>query len=421
MTILKRGCLAVLTFAILMALLPGMAMTVSAQELAASEDTSMNTPIPEEVYYTGEELVARTRESYQGAKKVSGFWGFYGRCSTLVNSTIVALGINNDYHSCDGKDVYDLYKNMTRTNTGYDVICYGAEAYGLEAALNTVSENGTRNVYNLVVGWQGGRTGASSTYGHTCFIQGIVDGMVYFCESYGLEIADEFYAEGAPVVCTIAEFAEYYNKWAYFEGLIHFDYPDVVAPRMTQMETSLISGNGFTLHFEASDNVGIADIYAKVWRYGETEADAVTVPVTMVGEKAWIRVNTADFADYDGKYYVNCYAVDAKGNASVIGMAEDGLSLYEAEEAAGVYRVKRNSAGVYNAPYIRVNETNTREAAINRGVDVTVAGSIVNADGELWYLLADGGWVHSDALRPVYTWADVWGYVLDFLNSMISG
>ena len=417
MTFLKRGCLAVFAFVLMMMTwMPGLIVEASAQNGASDEYV-----YPEEIHYTGEELVQRTLDAYQGAKKVTGFWGFYGRCSTLVNGTIVALGINADYHSCDGKEVYDLYENMERTNCGYDVVCYSAAEYGLEEALNAASENGTKNVYNLVVGWQGGRTGASSTYGHTCFIQGIVDGMVYFCESYGLEIADEFYREGAPIVCTIAEFAEYYNKWAYFEGLIHFDYPDTVAPKMTEMATDLVSERGFTLSFEASDNVGIEEIYAKVWRYGETEADAVTLPVTMVGEKAWVRINAADFENYDGKYYVNCYAVDGNGNVSVIGMAGDGLSLYAAEEAAGVYRVKWNNTGIYNAPYIRVNDTNTRESSLIRGSLVSVSGSIVNSDGELWYMLSDGGWVSGDALRPIYTWADVWNYVLELLASVIAG
>lgn len=403
--------------------MPGLMSEVYAQDGASDEyDTVASVTVyPEEIHYTGEELVDRIQLSYHGAKKVTGFWGFYGRCSTLVNGTIVALGINADYHSCDGNDVYDLYENMERTNCGYDVVCYGAETYDLEGALNAVSENGTKNVYNLVIGWQGGRTGASSTYGHTCFIQGIVDGMVYFCESYGLELANTFYREGAPIVCTIAEFAEYYDKWAFFEGLVHFDYPDVVAPRMTGMETMLVSGKGFTLNFEASDNVGIEEIYAKVWRYGETEEDAVTVPVTVVGEKAWIRVNTAEFEHYDGRYYVNCYAVDRNGNVSVIGMAEDGMSLYEPEDAAGIYRVKRNNTGVHNAPYVRVNDTNTREAAINRGVVVSVTGSIVNDDGELWYLLSSGGWVNGEALRPIYTWASFWQYLQQLLTDIIEG
>ena len=82
-------------FAILMAILPGMVLAVSAQEQDASEAVSANSPIPDAVQYTGEELIERTLAAYQGAKEVSGFWGFNGRCSTLVNSAIVALGINN--------------------------------------------------------------------------------------------------------------------------------------------------------------------------------------------------------------------------------------------------------------------------------------------------------------------------------------
>lgn len=423
MTILKRGCLAVITFVLCVLLLPGLVCDVSAQGgyVAENDIISEENNYPEEVYYTGDELVARTLATYQGAKDVTGFWGFYGRCSTLVNGSLVALGITSEYNSCDGKEVYNLYENMSRTDCGYDVVCYSAVDYGLAEALYAVSENGTKDVYNIVVGWQGGRTGASSAYGHTCFIQGIVDGVVYFCESYGLEIAGEFYAEGDPIVCTIAEFAEYYNKWAYFEGIVHFEYPDLVAPELTEMETKFVSQHGFTLNFGATDNVGIEEIYAKVWHYGQTEADAVTIPVPVVDGKAWVRVDAADFENFNGRYYVNCYAVDRTGNVSVIGMAEEGLSLYQPDEAAGLYRVKAETTGIHNAPYVRVNDMETQENTVSQGDDLSVAGSIVNDEGELWYLLADGGWVNSEALHQVYSWADIWAYVQAFLNAMIKG
>ncbi len=422
MTILKRGCLAVFALVICLMMLPALVSDVSAHGFEAVENdtTSVGTVYPEEVHYTGEELLARIREGYEGAKRVTGFRGFQGRCSTLVNGTIVAMGISTEYHSCDGRDVYNIYEDMSRTDCGYDVVCYSAQDYSLADALYAVSENGTKNVYNLVVGWQGGRTGASSAYGHTVFLQGIVDGNVYFCESFGLKLAGTYYSEGEPIVCTIAEFAEYFNKWAYFEGIVHFDYPDVVAPRLAEMETSLVSHRGFTLQFQASDNVGIEEIYARVWRYGQTEEEAVTVPVTMLDGKCWVRVDTADFENFNGRYYVNCYARDAKGNESVIGMAEEGVTLYQADPAAGVYRVKRDNTGIHNAPYVRVNNTNTRESVVNRGVDVSVSGSIINDNGELWYQLSGGGWVDGDALRQLYTWSEVWDFIQEFLASMLS-
>lgn len=423
MTILKRGCLAVLALVFCVMLLPGLVCEVSAQSNAAAENNTISEEnnYPEYVRYSADELIARIGATYQGAKDVTGFWGFYGRCSTLVNGSLVALGITSEYNSCDGKEEYNLYEDMSRTDCGYDVVCYSAEEYSLAEALYAVSDNGTRDVFNIVVGWQGGRTGASSAYGHTCFIQGIVDGVVYFCESFGLEIEGEFYAEGEPIVVTIEEFANYYNKWAYFEGIVHFDYPDFEAPQLAEMETRFVSQHGFTLNFDASDNIGIEQIYAKVWHYGQTEDDAVTIPVPVVEGKAWVRVDTADFENFHGRYYVNCYAVDRKGNVSVIGMAEEGMSLYQPDQAAGVYQVKDATAGVHNAPYDRVNDTETRESEVSQGMELSVVGSLVNDDGELWYLLSDGGWVNSASLRQVYSWADIWAYVQEFLAGVLNG
>lgn len=421
MKILKRGCLAALALVISVMCLSFATCEVSAHG-ARTVNINKNKAdfhYPEAVVYTGEELVERTLEAYQGAKRVTGFRGFNGRCSTLVNGTIVALGIHSEYNSCNGKEEYNLFEGMDRTDLGYDVVCYSARDYDLEAALNAVSENGTKDVHNIVVGWQGGRTGTSSAYGHTCFLQGIVDGMVYFCESYALEIGGTLYYEGEPIVCTIAEFAEYYNKWAFFEGIVHFDYPDFEAPELCCMETKFVSEHGFTLNFDATDNMGIVQVYAKVWRYGQTEEDAVTIPVPMVDGKCWVRVNTSDFEDFKGRYYVNCYAVDGKGNVSVIGTAEEGVALYQADENAGLYRVINENVGIHNAPYNRVNDTETREGTVANGTDVMVSGSITNDEGERWYLLGDGGWINGDALRQVYSWADIWTMIQEYLADLI--
>ena len=348
---------------------------------------------------TPHELIARIEQTYDEARYLAGRRNFSGKCSTLVNCSTLALGIQNVRFDGDGRDEYDLYDNVTRTDGGYDVVRYPAPQYSLEDALNAISENGTRDVYNIIVGFEGGRTASSSKYGHTCFIHGIVDGMVYYSESYSLYLNGTYYPEGEPIVCSIWEFAEYYGKWAYFEGVIHLDFPDETAPVLSGLSVSNVSESGFTLSFRAEDNIGVIDLCAKVWTYGESEEDAVTLPVTRLGNGAAVRVNSADFGGFVGTYYVNCYAVDRKGNVSVISTEESGISLYQAEASEGLYRVKQDNTGVHNAPAVRVNETNTRERVLNGGVKVEIVGSYVNEDGETWYLLADGGWVHAEQLR----------------------
>lgn len=398
MTFLKRFVSGMISAAALVCAL--------AMPAAASENV-----LAEPYHLTGQELVERIEETYDDALRLAGRWSFSGKCSTMVNCSALALGIVTERPALDGhgRDAYDRYGAMGRTDGGYDAVSYSGSEYSLEDALNAVCEDGTRDVYNLIVGFHGGRTASSSGYGHALFIHGIVDGVVYFSESYGLYLGGAFYSEGEPIVCTVAEFAEYYNKWAYFEGVIHLDFPDETAPAMSRLAVVESSEEGFTLRCRAADNMGIVEMYAAVWPYGSSEEEAVTVPVANTNGAVVVRINTELFDGFNGRYYVNLYAVDRKGNVSVVTPDEQGISLYQVQELQGTYRMKGRSVGVYNAPYVRVNGTNTREAAIPAGQLVDVVGSYVNDDGERWYLLSDGGWIRAEqARRVVRSWADLW-------------
>lgn len=165
------------------------------------------------------ELVTST---YKQALKRTGRSSFHGYCGAAVDWQMQVLGITTKVVGTDGNDKYDRYKNMEYTSGGYKVKAYSAKKYNLEAALNAITENGTVNAYNIMVGFQKTNTSAGRKYGHAVFIYGIIDGMVYFTESYGITIGGKYYAEGKCVVTSIAQFAKSYNSWCKYEGLIHF-------------------------------------------------------------------------------------------------------------------------------------------------------------------------------------------------------
>lgn len=403
MTFLKRFVSTVISAA---ALVTALVLPASASENVMAEPYTL----------TGEQLIDRIEDTFDDARRLAGRWSFVGKCSTLVNCSTIALGIQNVRFDGDGRDEYNLYDSVQRTDGGYDVVRYHASEYDLLGALNAVCENGQRDVYNLIVCFQGGRTASSSTYGHALFVHGIVDGMVYFSESYSLYLAGQYHREGTPIVCTVAEFAEYYNKWAYFEGVIHLDFPDETAPALTRMSVVDSSEEGFSLSCKATDNIGIVEMYAKVWPYGTSEEDAKVIPVNTANDAASLRVDTAAFDGFAGRYYVNIYAVDRKGNVSMISAYEDGVSLYQADYAEGTYRVKGRSAGLYNAPYERVNNTSTRTGVLMGGHKVEIVGSFVNELGETWYQLTDGNWLNAESVRPVYTLTLIWDMVCDLVR-----
>ena len=178
----------------------------------------------------GEDLVDAVGDaaiaSYVLAQKTAGRRNFYGYCGLMVSHQLYNLGINKKLVVFDGNNQFDYYYPQEMTTGGYYINAYPAEEYTLEMALNTVSDYGNKDVFNLLIGFQYTNSGAGSIYGHAVVINGIVDGNLYFVESFN----SRFGGQGALLTCSIKEFARYYSSWATFEGAIHFgdgDYSNV--------------------------------------------------------------------------------------------------------------------------------------------------------------------------------------------------
>ena len=169
-----------------------------------------------------ERISALVTSTYKKALKRTGRSSFHGWCGAAVDQQMQVLGITTKVVGTDGNQKYDYFKKMDYTSGGYKVNALSASKYSLEKALNHLSEDGTKNVYNIMVGFQRTNTSAGRKYGHAVFIYAIIDGNVYFTESYGITINGKYYAEGKCVVVTIAQFAKSYNSWCKYEGLVHF-------------------------------------------------------------------------------------------------------------------------------------------------------------------------------------------------------
>lgn len=166
-----------------------------------------------------QQIRQKIRRHYYWTLSSSGKGSLQGYCGLLASYQLAYLGINEWAILADGRDQYDIYKDLKYTDEGYRVKPYSAQDYTLEEALNAASRNGTRDVYNILVGFQKTNTAAGSRYGHAVVIYAILDGMVYFTESYGFSLCP--YA-GYAASCTIEQFAEYYSSWTKFEGIILF-------------------------------------------------------------------------------------------------------------------------------------------------------------------------------------------------------
>ena len=147
---------------------------------------------------------------------------FEGFCGRAVNSQLYYLGIDKKIQGCNGKNEFDMYRKMGTTTGGYPCRPYSAKEYTLQSALKEISANGTRDVYNILVGFEATKSEAGKNYGHTVLIYAILDGIVYFTECCGAFIDGKSWPERSPIYCSIETFSNYYNAWTTLDGLIWF-------------------------------------------------------------------------------------------------------------------------------------------------------------------------------------------------------
>lgn len=159
---------------------------------------------------------------YTKSLKRLGTSSFEGYCGRAVNNQLYHLGIDTKVLGCDGKNEFDMYQKKGTTSGGYPCRPYPASKYSLQSALNEICANGTRDVYNILVGFESTRTQAGKNYGHTVLIYAILDGIVYFAECCDAIIDGKRWPERSPIYCSVETFSNYYNSWATLDGLIWF-------------------------------------------------------------------------------------------------------------------------------------------------------------------------------------------------------
>lgn len=216
-------------------------------------------PAVEAVATTPNEIIQQIRTAYKRAQSGSGMRSFNGYCGTLVSWQTYCLGIDKGVKLCDGNEQFDRYSYLNKTSGGYSIKTYPAGRYNLNAALNAITQNGTQDAYNMIVGFQKTNTVAGQKYGHAVYVHAIIDGIVYFVECYNAHIGGKTYVEGEPISCSIAEFCAYYDRWTVFEGVAYFGlktYADICTRYSSTMKAMAVADGDL---YEEPGDPGIHD------------------------------------------------------------------------------------------------------------------------------------------------------------------
>lgn len=198
-----------------------MALVLSVLLIAAVFPLNASAATPEKE----QEIYRIINSDYKRALAQTGKESLAGYCGLMASCQLYYRGINTWLRTADGNDHYDIYSAMTVTDGGYRPKSYSARDFSLTEALNAASRNGTRDVYNIAVGFEWTNTEAGAKFGHVVFVYAILDGMVYFTEGFSSSMN---YTAGAPIKISIADFAAYYSNWTRFEGIVVFGKKDYI-------------------------------------------------------------------------------------------------------------------------------------------------------------------------------------------------
>ena len=146
-----------------------------------------------------------------------------GYCGLFASYQLYYQGINTWLKTHHGNDHFDVYSQIGTTSGGYRPYSYYLEDYTLEEALNAATKNGTFDAYNLLVCFQWTKTEEGQKYGHVVYIYAILDGIVYFTESFDTALGTK---AGDLIAISIPQFVNYYSDWTTYEGTILFGKPN---------------------------------------------------------------------------------------------------------------------------------------------------------------------------------------------------
>ena len=187
--------------------------------------------LPSDVHAAGasaSKIISQIKRVYSQSRNSFG-GSFDGYCGTLTGYQLYYMGITAGRDRQNGKDGFDRYKNQSYSSGGYRIKAYSGKSWTLRQVLNKITDNGSKNAYNILVGFESTPSQAGKRYGHSCVIHGIINGRVYFMESYDVYLNGTRYSEGTPISCSIKDFCDYYaSTTTKFDGVIHFGAKEYV-------------------------------------------------------------------------------------------------------------------------------------------------------------------------------------------------
>ena len=193
-------------------------------------------------YSDAEMFMSGITSDYSSALARAGRTSFHGSCNLATAYQLLVKGVFSgglDYYG-GGDTWYSYYSGITarnpsyRTSGGYYAVTYG----GADCLASLIADYGSDIRYVAYSLGTGGTSGPT----HVMLISGIINGYVYFADSFGYYY-NGYHEEGAAMRMPLSEFISAYVKMnGYPHGCVYFTRDKTKTPgKTTQFTTTLTS------------------------------------------------------------------------------------------------------------------------------------------------------------------------------------
>lgn len=144
-------------------------------------------------------------DNYKKALALADKTSFHGNCNLATAYQLLAMGIYRDGLDFSGAgDLwYGHFSGVSKTSGGYSVITVSGKN-----CLYDLTDKYGDEIYNVVYSLGTGGTSGSK---HVLYIRAIIDGNVYFADSFGCTYGGAYYPEGKCTVLSVDKFVSSYK------------------------------------------------------------------------------------------------------------------------------------------------------------------------------------------------------------------
>lgn len=292
------------------------------------------------------ELLNSITANYDSALALAGRGSFHGRCNLATAYQLKAMGIyeNGLDYSGTGSSWHSYFKNVSDTTGGYNVVTIS----GANCLYDLVERYGDE-IYNVAYSLG---TGGTSGDEHVLYIRAIIDGNVYFADSFATSYNRIHYAEGEGTVLPLDTFVSEYKRMnGNAFGCVYF----------TKGRTEHLAGstenpadwaNDDTRYIEGKYIVSSAVL--KVREKPNTHAQSIaSVPQGEKIEVTQIKDNWG-LVEYEGKtgwvcltYTQKLSEVSKNSDLSVVSLSADKQAVFSENTVTWTAKVQGDADGKY--------------------------------------------------------------------------